>query len=171
METMIAGGIFVSVGLMAVLWLTGTSNLWWTSTTQSYLRTSAQHAMDRVLGELRSATRAAAASPPNAVIAADNATLTFYLPADGVDANTLIVDALGNTEWDLVNAVQYAAAGGQLRRTQAGVTTVYANDVQSVRFDNAAYPNEIRVTLTLQKQTPQGRTVSATAVETVRLRN
>ena len=104
-ETMVAGTIMVSMSLIAVLWITGVSDLWWTSNTQSQVRTVAQQTMNRVLAELRSGTRTAAASPPNAVI------------------------------------------------------------------NPALLQDEIRITLTLQKQTPKGRTVSATSVESLRLRN
>ena len=178
-ETMVAGTILVSMGLIATLWINGAADLWWTTNTQSEVRTRAQQAMKRMVDELRSATRTAAASPPNATIPAapGNTTITFYLPTD-LDGNGTIVDAIGTTEWDLVNPVQYVSvpAARQLRRVQGAQTVVFANDVQSVTFEDVSitpslHVNEVKVTLTLQKTTPQQRTVSATAIEIVKLRN
>ena len=178
-ETMVAGTLLVSLSLIATLWLTGVSDLWWTTTTQSDVRTATQQALSRMLSELRSATRTAAGSPPNAVIPAapGNTTLTFYLPAD-VDGNGLIIDALGNTEWNVATPVQYAYVPAQRRlvRTQAGQQVVLATDVTAVAFEDASlnpalYQNEVKITLTLQRVTPQRRTVSATAAEIVKLRN
>ena len=181
-ETMVAGTIMLSMSLLAVLWITGVSDLWWTSSTQSQVRTVTQQTMNRMLAELRSGTRTAAGSPPNVVIPAapDNTSMTFYLPADldPMDGNTTIIDAIGNIEWDNANAIQYvySAAPSQLQRIQGGNVRVLAYGVQGATFENAVInpallQDEIRITLTLQQRTPQGRTVSATAVETVRLRN
>lgn len=178
-ETMVAGTLLVSLSLIATLWLTGVSDLWWTATTQSDIRSATQQALSRMVSELRSATRTAAGSPPNAVIPAapGNTTLTFYLPAD-LDNNGLIIDALGNTEWNVANPVQYAYVPAQRRlvRTQAGLQVVLATDVAAVTFTDATldpslYQNEVRIALTGQKTTPQRRTVSATAAEIVKLRN
>ncbi len=178
-ETMVASGILLSMGLITVLWLTGTSSLWWTSTTQAQVRSDVQQSISRMAAELRSATRTAAGSPPNAVVPAapGNTTVTFYLPADA-DGDGTIVDAIGNTEWDAANAIQYnyVAASRQIQRVRAGQTTILANDVTSVTFnalntDATLSPNEMRMTMTMQKTTPHGRTVSATSIATVKLRN
>ena len=177
-ETMVASTIAVSVGLVAVVWMTGLSDLWNTASTQAQMRLNAQLGMNRLVDELRSATRTAAGSPPNVSIPAapNNTTMTCYLPAD-LDGNGSIIDATGNLEWG-ATAIQYArdAASRQLRRTAGGQTLVIANDVQSVTFEDAAinsalYANEVKITLTLQATTAQRRTVSATAVEIVKLRN
>lgn len=178
-ETMVAGGILLSMSLIAMLWLTGTSSLWWTSTMQAQVRSDVQQSVSRMAAELRSATRAAAGSPPNAVVPAapGNTTVTFYLPADA-DGDGTIVDAIGNTEWDVANAIQYnyIAASRQIQRVRAGQTTILANDVASVTFDAlntdaTLSPNEMRMTMTIQKTTPQGRAVSAASIATVKLRN
>ncbi len=178
-ETMVAGGLLVSMSLIVMLWLTGTSALWWTSTTQAQVRSDLQQSMSRMAAELRSATRTAAGSPPNAVIPAapGNTTITFYLPTDA-DANGTIIDALGNIEWDLANAIQYnyVAASQQIQRVRVGQTIILANNVTSATFDalntNATLlPSEVRITMTMQKPTPHGRTVSSTSIVTVKLRN
>ena len=178
-ETMVAGGILLSMSLIAMLWLTGVSDLWWTTSTQSEVRTRSQQAVNRMVSELRSATRTAAASPPNAVIpgAPLNTSMTFYLPAD-LDLNGLIIDAAGNTEWNAAAPIQYlfVPAQQQLVRIQGGQQTVLANDVTAATFDDrTTVPtlgnNEVRVTLTVQRTTPQRRTVLATAAEIVKLRN
>ncbi|MBI2104361.1 MAG: hypothetical protein HYT90_02095 [Candidatus Omnitrophica bacterium] len=178
-ETMVAGTLLVSLSLVAALWLAGVSDLWWTATTQGEVRRAAQQAMNRMVDELRSATRTAIGSPPNASIPAapGNTAATFYLPADE-DGNGLIIDAVGNTEWDTPNPVQYAyvPAQRQLVRIQGGQQRILANDIAAISFEDALlnpalYQNEMKITLTMQRTTPQRRTVSATAVEIVKLRN
>jgi hypothetical protein len=172
-ETMIVGGLLTSISVVLAIWLTGVSDLWWTSTTSSHSRTSAQLAVNRVVAELRSGTRAGAGSPPNVLIAAGNQSVTFYLPAAGV------VDAIGNLVWDTANPIQYVyvPAQQQLQRIQSGQTVVLATNVTNVRFDDATTDvslgaNELRVQITQQMQTPGGRTLPAVTVnEIVRLRN
>ncbi len=178
-ETMVAGTIMLSMSLLVTVWLTGVSDLWWTAHSQSEARTASHLLVNRLVGELRSGTRRAAGSPPNAVIPAapGNTRITFTLPAD-LDGNGTIVDAIGAIEWDNANPVQYVyvPAQLQLQRLQGVNVRVLADGVQGVTFEDAAInpallQNEVRVTLTLQRRTPRGRTVSATAVETLRLRN
>jgi type II secretory pathway pseudopilin PulG len=178
-ETMVVGTIMLSMSLVATVWLTGMSDLWWTTMIQSELRTQSQQVMNRVLAELRSGTRTSPGSPPNAAIPAapGNTTMTFYLPTD-LDADGTIIDAIGNTEWDVANEIQYVYDAGarQLLRVQGGTTVVFAHDVDAVTFedadiDPALNANEVKITLTLEKTTPQQRTVAATAVEIVKLRN
>ncbi|OGX38920.1 MAG: hypothetical protein A3C53_02305 [Omnitrophica WOR_2 bacterium RIFCSPHIGHO2_02_FULL_68_15] len=176
---MVTGSILLSMSLIAMLWLTGVSDLWWTTTTQGEVRTRSQQTVNRIVSELRSATRATQTAPPNATIPAPpaNTSVTFFLPAD-LDLNGLIIDAAGNTEWDVAFPVQYVfvPAQQQLLRIQGGQQTVMANDVTAAAFDDRGTlatlsNNEIRVSLTVQRTTPQRRTVSATSVEIVKLRN
>ncbi len=181
-ETMVAGTLFISLALMVMIWMTGLSDLWWTTTTQAEMRMNSQLAMNRLVNELRTGTRTMGGSPPNAVIPAapGNTTVTFYLPADldAADGNTTIIDAIGNIEWDNANAIQYVydAPSRQLRRVQGANTVILANDVQSVTFEDAVInpalsQNEMRITLALQRLTPQRRTLTATTIEIVKLRN
>lgn len=185
-ETMVAGGLLVSVSLVALVWFNDTSDLYWTTLAQQQLRTDVHQATRRLTDELRMATRTSGvASPPRAVIggAAQNA-LTCYLPTDGVDANTLIIDDFGNTEWDLTappnnptQVVYSVNAAGQLIRTQGNQARVLASNVQSVRFDDATSDgtlaaNEIRVRLTLQMTAASNRrALQARSNEIIRLRN
>jgi len=169
---MVVSGILMSIALVLTLWLNGVSDLWWTSTTFSYSRTSAQLAVNRMVVELRSTTRTTTGIPP-VVVAAGNQSLTFYLPAAGV------VDATGNLVWDAANPIQYAyvAAQQQLQRVQGVQTVVLANNVTTARFDDVSTDaslgaNELRVQLTQQMRTPGGRTLPTVTVnEIVRLRN
>lgn len=177
---MVAGGILVSMSLIAMLWLTGLSDLYWTSTTQSDVRMLSQMSVNRMLNELRSGTRTSGTvSPPRAAIPAapNNTSVTFYLPVD-VDGDGLIINATGDTEWNVNTPVQfvYVPAQRQLVRVQGAAQTVLANDVLAATFqdqtmDATLSNNEIRVSLTVQRITPQRRPVSATSVEIVKLRN
>ena len=181
-ETMVTGTILLSMGLVATMWLNGSSDLWWTTNTRAEVRENVHLAVSRMAAELRSGTRVAATTPPNASIppAPGNTTMTFYLPADldPLDGNTTIVDAIGNIEWDNSTPIQYVyvPAQRQVLRIQGAQQVVIANDVVSVQFDDASIDpslnaNEVRVTLTLQKTSPQQRTLSATSTEIVKLRN
>lgn len=174
LETLVAGGILMSLGLVVVMWLSSVSDLWWTSTTQSQVRTTAEQLINRLTDELKNGTRTAAASPPNATIPAspNNTAITFYLPTSQV------IDASGNIQWDAATAIQYVyvPAAQELRRVAGGVPVTLSGGVTSVRFEDstinaALYTNEIRVILTVQQRSPQQRTMSATATEIVKLRN
>jgi hypothetical protein len=176
---MVAGGILLSMSLITVMWLTGVSDMWWTTSTQSDVRTVSQQGVNRMVSELRSATRTAALSPPNAVIPAaqNNRRLVFFLPAD-LDLNGLIIDAIGNTEWNVGSEIiyEYIPAQQQVIRTQNGQQVVIASNVSDARFDDrnsvaTLASNEIQITLTVQRTTPQRRTVTGTSVEIVKLRN
>ncbi len=178
-ETMVASGILLALSSMTLMWMMGGADLWWTTNTQSELRTNVQLATFRLEQDLRNGTRTSVLVPsPNVVIPAppNNTSLTLYLPTD-LDGNLLIIDANGNTEWS-VTPVQYTYNAGakQLLRTAGVVQTVIANDVQAVSFndvtsDATLSTRHVKITLTLQKKTPQNRTVTATAVSVVKLRN
>lgn len=184
-ETMIAGSLLVSLSLLAMMWISGTTDLWWTTTTQGQVREEVLLAVRRMAADLRRGTRAAAGSPPNLVVppAPGNTQMDFYVPAD-LDGNGTIIDALGNIEWDLTApaanvtrvTLRFDAPTGQLQRVQNGQTTVLAADVSAAAFADAAIdaglrPNEVRITLTVQRATPSGRVLTATSSEIVRLRN
>lgn len=179
-ETMVAGTLFVSMSVLVTLWLTGVSDVWWTTNTQSHVRQQSHQAVARMASELRSATRTGLGSPPNAMIPAPpgNTTLTLYLPADtAADSNTTIVDDLGEIQWDNT-PIQYVyvPALRQVQRVQGAQTVVLATDVHAVRFDDVTTDptlnvDEIRIRLTVQRMTPQRRTVTATSTEIIRARN
>lgn len=179
-ETMIAGGLLLAIGSMVLLWLLGASDFWWTSSTQSQLRLNTQQTISRVLSDLRNATRATPGTPPSVSIPAapGNTTITFYLPTD-LDGNGSIIDANGAIEWDLANSLQYSfwpPPHAQLRRIQGAQQVVVANDVTNVQFadrsiDGSLASNEVKITLTLTRTTPQQRTVTATSTAIVKLRN
>ncbi len=181
-ELIVAGTLFTVISLIALLWVTSTMTLWSTTSTQDMLREAAEQTMNRMVSELRNATRTATVSPPNpnATIPAapGNTTITFYLPVKNPDGS--ITDNIGNTQWGLPTptALQftYVPAAKQVRRVSGASTIVYGNDVQSLTFDDVTtnaslYNNEVRIALTLQKTTTEQRTVSARATSIVKLRN
>ncbi len=178
-ELIIVSSIITLVSSIFVEHLICQSDFLWTSTTQAEMRSQAQLALDAVLGELRHTTRAAAGSPPNLVIPAppNNTTMTFYLPID-IDGNGLIVDNVGNIEWDIGNPVQYqfVPAARQLRRVVGVNSRVLANDVNGVTFedrniDGAMATDEVRIRLVFQRVSPRQRVVSETATAIVKMRN
>lgn len=149
------------------------------STLQGDVRMRAQIAVEAMSNELRAATRTGGGTPPNLSIPAapGNTSVTFYLPQDGSDANTTIIDAAGNVEWGATAIIYSFDAGNQqIYRTEGGTTTVIASNVSSVTFSDQAIEaalasDEVRMRLTLQEQTPRGRTLTSTAVGLVKLRN
>lgn len=177
-EVVVASGILTSIALMAGLWLMGSTDLWSTSTTLTQVQTDVQQAVNRMTSELRGGTRSGAPNPPGVSIPAapGNTSITFSLPAD-IDGDGLIIDAAGATEWDPTR-IQYTydVPSRQLRRVQGAQTIVFANDVSSAAFndittDPTLQINEVRITLTIQRTTPQRRTLTATSTEIVKTRN
>jgi hypothetical protein len=180
---MVAGGLMLSLTLVGALWLNQASDLWWTTNTQAHVRLTTQQVMNRLVDELRMGTRIPGVNPPapSVLIPAlpNNTTLTCYLPEDTTgDGITTIVDDIGNIQWNVLTPMLYVyvPATRQLERRRGAETIILATDVQDVRFEDRnlnanLMENEVRITLTLSRVTPQRRTVQATAVETVRLRN
>ena len=178
-ELVIVGSLLTVISSVALEFFIRQYDFLQTSTAHTEVRTQAQLALDVMLQELRHGTRADIISPPNISIPAEpgNTQLTFYRPTD-LDANGLIIDAAGDIEWDITNPIQYVyvPALRQLQRVAGAVTRVIANDVQSVAFednsmDASLNPDEVRVSLTIQKATPRGRTVSTATSAVVTLRN
>lgn len=180
-ETLVVGGLFASISLITTLWLSGVADLWWTSSTQAQARTSTHQAVSRMAKELRMATRIRPplGAPPNLTVPfpPDNIGVTFYLPRD-LDGNGTIVDTVGAIEWDTATSVQYVhdAAARQLLRVSGAQQQVVANDVISAVFDDRATDpslaaDEVRIRLTIEPRTPNGRRLQASSTEIVRLRN
>ncbi|MDD5255280.1 MAG: prepilin-type N-terminal cleavage/methylation domain-containing protein [Candidatus Omnitrophica bacterium] len=145
------------------------------------LQAEARNAMDFMVKELRNATRVStepAAANPNIVIPAspNNNQITFYLPAD-VDDDDLLTDEDGAAEWDLGSPVTYQVSNGSLVRVSGGTQRVLANGVTAVWFEDIDTPDltlsmfEVRITLSMDKTSTRGRTLSYTLVSLARLRN
>ena len=178
-EMMITGALFALIAVTIMQFLTNQSDAVQTSMYQSDLRSDVQQAIRTMTGELQMARRTAAETPPsvNVPAAPGNTTMTLFLPTD-VDGTNGILDALGNVEWNTLNPIQYVydAAAQQLTRVEGAATRVLANDVTSATFDDqqtdaTLLATEVRIQLTVQRVTPFGRTVSASANTVVRLRN
>jgi hypothetical protein len=103
--------------------------------------------------------------------------VTFFAPSDQ-DLNGNILDAIGNTEWNLLNPIQfvYDPVADQILRVEGGVQRILAVDATAVTFEDQTHdatlnPDEMRMSVTLQRRAPNQRFLSATVVETVKLRN
>ena len=107
----------------------------------------------------------------------NNKMVHFYLPV--VNENTgYIIDEIGATEWDKSNKIQYQYIPGlnQLRRLEKGTHYIIANNVTNVEFEdhsvnNSLYNDELKIILTLERDTPHNRRVSVTLTSIVKLRN
>lgn len=169
LETLMVTGMLLSFSMIAMLWMTQVSDVWWTASTQSQLRMTISLVMDRMSQELQRATRRVppAPTPPGfqcgslptllnndprtVVISATQ--LRLYLPVDtsDTDNNSTIVDANGATEWcpPCVAGVcpttlipvdyQLDAPTQELRRVQGAMTQVLARGVTAVAF-SAGFP-------------------------------
>jgi prepilin-type N-terminal cleavage/methylation domain-containing protein len=179
-EIMVAAGIFLIISAIMLSFFIHSSDVWQLVTTNSDLRAVARNAMSYMAQELRNATRTSSENPsPNLSIPRrpNNSSIAFCLPVD-IDGNGYIIDSVGKTEWDINNVIQYQclAQSRQLSRLEKGNRYIIANDVASVEFEDnsinqALYNNELKIILTLQKLTPQRRSVSVTLVSIVKLRN
>lgn len=96
--------------------------------------------------------------------------LTFRLPQDN-DADGTILDASGNIEWS--GQITYALNGaGQITRTEAGNTTILANNVTGLTFSRPLTPvNIVQVDIATAKTTFTGRQLQDTGQVVVKLRN
>ena len=180
MEMLMAALIFAIVSTLTALFFIQGSSLWESITGQSDLRSVARNAMTYMTQELRNATRTGTGHPsPNMVIPSkpNNHSIDFYLPAD-LDGNLLIIDALGNTEWDTNNKIQYQYVPGLniLRRLEGGNQYIISHEVSNIEFednsiDSSLAINEVRIKLTLQRLLPQNKTASVSMAAVIRLRN
>ncbi|MCM8826707.1 MAG: hypothetical protein NC904_04225 [Candidatus Omnitrophica bacterium] len=179
-EVLLSASILAVISAIMLSFFIQGSNLWQLITNQSDLRSIARNAMNYMTQELEKTTRTSPDIPsPNLSIPSkpNNNSVDFYLPID-IDGNGLIIDALGNTEWDKSNKIQYQYVPGlkQLRRLEKGNQYVIANNVVSIEFEDNSinpvlYNNELKIILTLEKVTPQNRTVSVNLTSIVKLRN
>ncbi len=182
-EIVVALGIFIVISAMTASFFIQGAGLWSVIIDQSDLRSVARNAMNYMTQELQKATRTTSGTPsPNLSVPAapDNNAISFYLPKDSDDdGNELIIDDVGITEWDTDTLIQYQYASGskQLRRLENGDNiTIVANNVALIEFednsiDSGLYDNELRIILTLERLTPQQRTVSTTLTSLLKLRN
>lgn len=180
MEMLVGILIFSIISIIVLLFFVQSSNLWQTLTTQSDLRSTARNAVNFMCQELRNATRTSSSNPsPNISIppAPNNNSIDFYLPFDK-DGNGLIIDALGNTEWNTADKIQYqyVPAQKQLRRLENGNPFIVANEVSKIEFEDnsinsSLYINELRINLTLERTIPMNKKVSVTVASIVKLRN
>lgn len=179
-EVLVAAGILAVIGAIMLSFFIQGSNLWQLITSQSDLRSAARNAINFMAQELRNATRTSSETPsPNLSIPSkpNNSSIDFYLPGD-LDGNGTIINAVGGTEWDKNNKIQYQYIPGlkRLRRLEKGGQYIIANEVALIEFeDNSINPvlnnNELKVILTLSKVLPDTRTVSVTLVSILKLRN
>ena len=90
----------------------------------------------------------------------------------------MVTNSAGIIEWDTPDpiAYQYIPAQSLLCRVQNGVKTNLALNVADVSFidagiDNSLALNEVKVILTLTRNTSRNRLISFTLSSSVRLRN
>jgi prepilin-type N-terminal cleavage/methylation domain-containing protein len=97
--------------------------------------------------------------------------LVFELPED-VDQDGTILDSSGFVEFS-GNSTTYALDGaGRITRTLSGVTTILANDINSLEFTRPDTPiDAIEIDITAEKKAGNGRVVQESGHIQVKMRN
>ncbi len=182
-EVAVSVGIFSIISAIMLSFFIQGSALWQLVINQSDARSVARNTMNYLTKELQNATRTSELSahpnPPNLIIPSspNNRSVDFYLPVDN-DGNGFIIDAIGDTEWDLNNKIQYQYVPGLkiLRRLEKGNQYIIARNVSSIEFEDksinpALHNNEVKIILTLQRTIQQNRTIYISLTSIVKLRN
>lgn len=102
-------------------------------------------------------------APSRITIGGGGNSLTFSVP----DPSNL-VNADYTTNWTSAHTINYALSGTQIIRTDqtSGKTAVIANDVNAVDFSgNAAQPNVVTVTMSVQKRLTNGQWMPANPLQ------
>ena len=104
-------------------------------------------------------------------IGSTSTSLVFTLPNDN-NGDGSIVDSMGGIEWG-PNSITYALnAAGQLIRTAAGVTKIFANNITSVRFTRTGPMGQLLVVdMTAQKTAQNERLVQDSEEVIIEMRN
>ncbi len=188
MEILVASILATIVIAMIYSIYTSGNDLWNTKQIQAHLQAQGRLAMSQMVGELRQATRASTQTPsPNVIIPAapGNTVIDFYLPAD-MDGDGTITDAVNGTiEWNTTEIIEYMfnSTGNTLVRSKidtSGPTVLetknLSQDVSTAKFsditiDGSLRLNEVRIVLTLSKQTPRQRNITMNFSSIVKLRN
>lgn len=113
-EVIVATAVFTVISSLMLMFFVQGSNIWNMLTAQSDLRSSARNAMLFMQQELRNATHTSQETPSPNLTTPTSSQVDFYLPKD-IDGNGLIINALGATEWDKSNKIQYQYVPGQKR--------------------------------------------------------
>lgn len=179
-EVLLTAIIFIIVlEVMYGIYFSGL-DIWETARFKAEIQSEARSALNYMISELRNATRTSTQNPsPNLSIPStpNNKSIMFYLPKDK-DGDGLVTDSDGDIEWATNNQIDYQYIPGQkeLRRLEKGEQKIIAEDVSGVQFididiDPTLAINELKVILTLERNTPKQRNISTTLSFIVALRN
>ncbi len=154
----------VLAGAINTVLLVGESS-WQTNSVRVELIQELRKAKGSIENELRQTASSAITAGPTAADGSTATSITFYLP-NGVSGNAITWSA---------NTTQYILGGSdsnQLQRIENSITRVIAQNIQTLGFSRAAATsNIINVTLTAQKDTVKGRTLSVDFTFAVQMRN
>lgn len=170
--------VAVMTYLVTQLYIQGI-RLWNISTVQSDLRSTGRYALSRITDELRLATRAESASPPNLAIplAPNNNQITYYHPLRGAN-NTIVSDAAGLIVWDVntPRQLRHVPATNTLEGAVGGTVSTIAQNINRVVFEDSTInatlsSNELRVSLELSAATPLFGASAITMVSKIKIRS
>lgn len=159
-ELMVAAAIFSLLVLLTTMILRGGGDQVRLAETKMHLQESVRESLYRMGLEIRES------SPSRVTISNGGAVLTFLIPQT--------VGNAGVITWSNPITYQIGGSGSQLIRTDTGTgqTTVLANDIASVSFSTTGNPvGIIAMTVTAQRNTTNGRTLTETSSGEARLRN
>ncbi|MCM8788083.1 MAG: hypothetical protein NC935_08575 [Candidatus Omnitrophica bacterium] len=179
-EVVISSGIIITIFFLVYNWYFSTTNLTETTKIKTELQAKARYAMQFMINELKNTTRTSTQNPsPNLVIPSkpNNKSVHFYLPKKDSKGDINLTDD-NNIEWDSDNQIKYEYIPGQkiLRRLEKGNQKILANYVTDVQFidhniESSLALNEVKIILTLSKETKKNRNVELTLTGIVNLRN
>lgn len=155
--------LLVAVGLSITI---ASREAWFTSDASVSMRQEIMKAFMQMEKELKE-TRPA---QTNLNVGGASASISFKIPQDN-DLDGTILNAGGNVEWS--GDIAYGLnADGQITRTDAGGTTVLANNITALQFTRpASDPKLLRIDVTAQKLTIAQRTMQDTEQLIIKMRN
>lgn len=183
-EVLVAVAVLSAISALVLAFLVQGSGLYHFLTKQSYLRSVSRGAMEYMRRELKMATYdpSSSSQSPSLHIPQMNRQLHFYLPEID-EGGEVKIDGEGDIIWDENNKIKYQYIPGlnQLRRQEKGEELIVAGADEDVRvtsvefqnhqINNSLYADQVKITLTLEKNTPRGRPVSVTLTSIIKLRN
>jgi len=169
----------LAIGFMYNAYLSSYGS-WEDADLSSDLQAQARNALNFMTSELLGATRSSTLAPSANILipgSPNNTAITFCLPGD-INGDGLITNGAGQIEWNTANPIQYKffPAQNSLCRIENGVKTNIALNVADVRFidagiDSSLAINEMKIILTLTRNTSRQRLITFSLTSTVRLRN
>lgn len=159
LELMIVAALVAIIGAALFMAMSAGRTSWYEADTQIALQQELRKAMGQVTVDLMQSSKTQVSIPADGAI---YGSIVFNI-SQGVFSN-------GTINWG--TPVSYALIGGQINRTQGGVSRILANNITRMDFRRQVLSsNIVRINLTVQKSTVFNRLLNASLESAVSLRN